>query len=137
LKRRWQISVILVLVAAAAVYPFETTVVPEWRIKVIDETGTPFAGARVVQQWDNYSLGNGGGEEKLANENGEVVFPKRIARGSLLYRTLRASWAVLMKLTHGSTGIRATVWATTPKVSSDSVEYQQGKPLPEVIVLRR
>lgn len=137
MKRRWQISVILVLVAAAAVYPFETTVVPEWRIKVIDETGTPFAGARVVQQWDNYSLGNGGGEEKLANENGEVVFPKRIARGSLLYRTLRASWAVLMKLTHGSTGIRATVWATTPKVSSDSVEYQQGKPLPEVIVLRR
>jgi hypothetical protein len=137
LKRRWQISVILVLVAAAAVYPFETTVVPEWRIKVIDETGTPFARARVVQQWDDYSLGNGGGEEKLANENGEVVFPKRIARGSLLYRTLRASWAVLMKLTHGSTGIRATVWATTPKVSSDSVEYQQGKPLPEVIVLRR
>ena len=64
MKRRWQVSVILVLVAAAAVYPFETTAVPEWRIKVIDETGSPFAGARVVEQWDHYSLGQGGGEEK-------------------------------------------------------------------------
>ena len=137
MKRRWQVSVILVVVAAAAVYPFETTAVPEWRIRVIDETGSPFAGARVVEQWDHYSLGEGGGEEKWANEDGEVVFPKRIVRGSLLYRTVRTSWAVLMKLADGSTGIRATVWATTPRVSSDSVQYEEGKPLPEVIVLRR
>lgn len=137
MKPRWQLSVILVLVAVVAVYPFETTAVPEWRIRVVDETGNPFAGARVVQQWDHYSLGKGGGEEKWANEDGQVVFPKRTVRSGLLYRVLRTSWAGLMKLAHGSTGVRATVWATTPKVSSDSVEYQEGKPLPQVIVLRR
>ncbi|MCA1600086.1 MAG: hypothetical protein LC776_00090, partial [Acidobacteria bacterium] len=93
--------------------------------------------ARVVQQWDHYSLGLGGGEEKWADEDGYVVFPKRTVRSSFLYRTLRMSWAVVMKLAHGSTGIRATVWATTPRVSSESVEYEEGKPLSEVIVLRR
>jgi hypothetical protein len=118
-------------------YPFESTAVPEWRIRVIDETGNPFAGARVVQQWNDYSLGKGGGEEKWANEAGEVGFPKRTVRASLTYRILRTSWAGLMKLAHGSTGIRATVWATTPKASSDAVEYKEGKPLPEVIVLQR
>src|SRR5829696_1182492 len=104
LKRRWQVSAILVFVAVAAVYPFETTAVPEWRIRVVDETGSPFAGARVVQQWDHYSLGKGGGEEKWADEDGQVVFPKRVVRSSLGYRTVCTSWAVLMKLAHGSTG---------------------------------
>jgi hypothetical protein len=137
LKRRWLLLFILVLPLLALAYPFETTVVPEWKIRVVDEIGNPFVGARVVQQWDHYSLGIGGGEEKWADEDGYVVFPKRTARSSLLYRILRTSWAALMKLAHGSTGIRATVWATTPRVSSDSVEYQEGKALPEVIVLRR
>jgi hypothetical protein len=137
LKRRWLILIILVLLAAAAVYPFETTVVPEWKIRIIDETGTPFVGAKVVQQWDHYSLGIGGGEEKWADEAGYVVFPKRTARSSFLHRMLRTGWAALMKLAHGSTGIRATVWATTPRVSSDPLEYQEGKSLPQVIVLRR
>ena len=137
MKRRWLFLVILVLVALTVVYPFETTVVPEWKIRVVDETGSPFVGARVVQQWDHYSLGIGGGEEKWADEAGYVVFPKRIARSSFLHRMLRTSWAAVTTLAHGSTGIRATVWATTPRVSSDSVEYEEGKPLPQVIVLRR
>jgi hypothetical protein len=129
--------VILALLILGAAYPFETTVVPEWKIRIVDEAGSSFAGARVVQQWDHYSLGIGGGEETWANEDGYVVFPKRTVRSSLLYRMLRISWAVLMKLAHGSTGIRATVWGTTPRVASDSVEYEAGKPLPQVIVLRR
>jgi hypothetical protein len=113
-------------------------VVPEWKIRVIDETGTPFVSAKVVQQWDHYSLGiGGGGVEKRADEAGYVVFPKRTARSSFLHRMLRTGWAALMKLAHGSTGIRATVWATTPRVSSDPLEYQERKSLPQVIVLRR
>lgn len=137
MKRRWLLLFILVFPIVAVAYPFETTVVPEWKIRVMDETGSPFAGARVVQQWDHYSLGKGGGEEKWADDAGYVVFPKRTVRSNLLYRVLRTSWAVLMKLAHGNTGIRATVWATTPRVSSDSVEYEEGKPLPGVIVLPR
>jgi hypothetical protein len=137
LKRPWLVLVILVLLVLAAAYPFETTAVPEWKIRVVDETGTAFGGARVVQQWDHYSLGIGGGEEKWSNEDGYVVFPRRTVRGSLFYRMLRTSWAVLMRLAHGSTGIRATVWATTPRASSDFVEYEKGKPLPGVVVLPR
>ena len=135
MKRRSQI--LLILIVIALLYPFEATIVPEWRLRVVDETGRPFADARVVQQWNHYSLDISGGEEKWADKDGNVVFPKRTTRTPLLYRILRTAWAHLMTLFHGSTGIRASVRATTPEDSSDSVEYQEGKSLPDVIVLRR
>lgn len=137
MKKRWLVWLAAVLLVVVVVYPFETTVVPEWKIRVVDETGSPFVGARVVQQWDHFSLGTGGGEERWADDNGYVVFPERTVRTGLLHRALRISWAAVMTLAHGSTGIRATVWATTPKSSSEFLEYKQGKPLPKEIVLQR
>lgn len=50
-----RLTVFLTGVSLILLLPYKTTVVPEWKIRVIDETGRPFAGAIVRQVWDHYS----------------------------------------------------------------------------------
>ena len=44
-------SLVLAGLAIVLLFPYQTTVVPEWKIRVVDDNGEPFAGARVRQQW--------------------------------------------------------------------------------------
>lgn len=138
-KRRRFPLFLLILVGAALIlfFPFTTTVVPEWQIRVVDEAGQPLENARVIQMWHHYSLGIDDGEEKWTNSNGYVVFRERTVKASLIYRVLRTGLAILMQLAHGSTGISADVWANTEKSSSEIYVYEPGKPLVKELVLRR
>ena len=135
--RRRVILASLVTIALCFVFPFKTTVVPEWGIRVVYETGRPFAGARAAQSWYHYSYGVSDGEDRYADQNGYVTFPESTIRAPVLYRILRSALAQLLTLAHGSTGIRAYVWATTPERSSKFFDYKPGEPLPKEIVLRR
>jgi hypothetical protein len=135
--RRFVIIASVAAIALCFVFPFKTTVVPEWRIKVVDETGQPFAGARVSQSWYHYSYGVSDGEDRYADQNGYVTFPERTFRAPLLYRILRSALAHLLTLAHGSTGVQSYVWAVTPKRSSEFFDYKPGEPLPKEIVLGR
>ncbi len=138
-KRRRRVSLLVVLAGVALIlfFPFTTTVIPEWKIRVVDESGQPLENVRVVQMWHHYSLGADDGEEKWTDANGYVVFRERTVRASLLYRVLRSSLADLMQLAHGSTGISAEIWANTEKSSSGMYVYEPGKPLVKELVLRR
>lgn len=131
------VLIIAALVVLGLVYPFKSTVVPAWRIRVVDEAGRPYAGMEVSQAWKHYSLELEGGENmetRSTDASGYVEFPERTLRLSLLSRTLRTTFTRAAKLLHGSTGIHARVVATGPQ-DIKSVEYVPGKPPPEQLVL--
>ena|ERR1044072_301536 len=136
-RRLPPLGLILAGIALVLLFPYQTTVVPEWRIRVVDETGKPFAGARVRQEWRHYSYNVGDGDDRNADENGYVVFPERTFTAPLLYRVLRSGVAYLLTLAHGSIGIRASVWAVSPERASEFIDYKPGEPLAREIVLRR
>jgi hypothetical protein len=138
---RSRLVFIIVLIVAPAVigsaFPFESSVVPSWKIRVVDESGKPYARMKVSQAWKHYSLELEDGEnmESLwTDDAGYVEFPERTLKLSLLSRTLLTSLTYALTLLHSSTGISADVAATGPQ-GYKSVEYVPGKPPPKQLVL--
>ncbi len=121
------------------VYPFETTVVPTWRLRVVDEEGVPYARKRVRQSWKHYSLELEDGEnmaDGLTNEDGFVEFPERTVRLTTAGRISRTALTHILKVFHGSTGIHADVAAIGPQ-GYRSLEYVLDGPPPAQLVLPR
>src|SRR5882672_1607716 len=117
--RTWQtVAVIGAAVLIAALLPYKTTVVPAWRLRVVDENGHPYAGKQVRQTWKHYSLELDAGdnlEDRWTDENGYVAFPERTIRASFLGRVILTTFNTGMTLAHGSIGIHADVAATGPQ----------------------
>jgi len=70
----------------AAGYPFNVTVAPEWKVKVVDENGKPLPGAYVSEiriAWDVDFQHN---EALCSNMNGEAQFVRHTVRASVLTR---------------------------------------------------
>lgn len=131
------IVVVMTLSAIGSIIPFQSTVVPAWKIRVIDETGRPYAGMSVSQAWKHYSLELEGGENmetRQTDEAGYVEFPQRTLKLSLLSRALRSVYTHVLTLSHGSAGISADVAATGPQ-GYKSIKYVAGKPPPDQLVL--
>ena len=121
----------------ALLLPFPTTVVPEWKIRVVDWEGKPLTDEFVRQSWTHYSLESccGDIDDRWTDENGYVVFPERLIWASLLRRALFPIWARVMTIAHGSEGIAADVVVWGKDTYSESVEYKPNQPLPDKIVL--
>jgi len=129
-------QIVILAFIFALLIPFPTTIVPEWKIRAVDESGNPFAGAGFRQSWNHYSYDISGQEFREVDENGYVVFPERTFTAPLIYRVVRSGLAYLLLLAHGSVGSSASVNATTDKCSSEHLEYELFKSLPNVAVLK-
>ena len=135
LPRRYTVSLILALILLV---PFPTTVVPEWRLRVIDQNGQPFVGEEVREYWQHYSLeSDGHREERRTDENGYVVFPERRIWSPLLWRIVSTSLAAVLTLAHGSMGVSAWVMVVGYSTNGGTRDYKPGVPLPGEIVLQR
>jgi len=83
-NKRLGLAILIVLLAVGLLYPLETTVVPEWRARVVDEAGNPLTGVQVSEQWQHYSIETEGHEaESRTDDNGYVVFPRRAISANL------------------------------------------------------
>jgi hypothetical protein len=125
------------IIALVMLYPFKTTVVPAWRLRVVDEKDSPYGGKQVRQAWKHYSIeinGTDNLDDRWTDTDGYVTFPERSIRASILRRIVFTSFSAVMTLAHGSMGIHARVAATGPK-GYTSVEYIQGTPPPKRLVL--
>ena len=121
----------LLLLAVVMLMPYQTTVVPEWRIRVVDRDGAPVVGEPVREIWQHYSLeGDGHEEERLTDENGYVVFPERTIWASPLRRIVFTSLAAVLSLAHGGMGVHAWVMAPRHSLSCIECDYRPGRPLP-------
>ena len=131
---------LLAAIAIGGLIPFETTVVPKWKVRVVDETGAPYASMRVRQSWKHYTLETEAGENsdtRWTDMEGYVEFPERIVNASILSRVVRSAFAGLGKLlAHGGLGIRAYIDTSGPQGYS-AIDYTPGNPLPNRLVLPR
>jgi hypothetical protein len=126
----------LALVATLALYPFETTVVPQWKVRVTTESGNPVRGLSIREVWSHYSLESHDHEEDVPTDaDGYATFSRRTIAASLLMRTVRT---VISKLNlHGSSGPAAYLLVIGDyKAAADEPYYVPGRPLATEIVVR-
>ena len=87
--------VALLVLLLVLLFPFKTTIVPDWSLKVVDEEGAAIGDINVTEHWQHYLLESSSHEElKRAGENGLVSFPARSIRASLV----RRAWATISRI---------------------------------------
>ena len=102
---------LLLLLVATLLYPFETSVVVPQNVLVVSQDGSPVFQARVRQIWQNYSLESIGHEEDLStNSEGRIYFPHRTVRASLLWRAIRPIANIAGQGVHSSFGIHTDMF---------------------------
>jgi hypothetical protein len=140
LQRRRQLLLLIVAIAIGGLIPFETRVVPTWKIRVVDETGAPYASMRVRQSWYHYTLDpepGGNSDTRWTDAEGYVEFPERRLGASIFSRVVRSAYAVFGKVfAHGGLGIQAYIDSSGPQ-GYRSIDYTPGKTLPNKLILPR
>lgn len=125
-------------------YPLQTTVVPAWRLQVIDTNGNPVSGIGINYYWQHYGIEWNGSEERTdTDSNGYVSFPARTTRASLAQRALRAitNAPYIVHASWGRSG-HIVVWGKPDVYETASVSYDgsytgEGTPPSAQVVLRR
>ena len=130
--------VLLILLSAFVVlYPFKVTVVPSWRIQVVDTSGNPVPNMGIRQEWQHYSIEKDGHwEDSITDENGYATFPERTARASLLQRMFialtNAPWVL-----HASWGSHSYIIVLAgPDYLNDAASFNGTGSPPSRVVLR-
>jgi hypothetical protein len=132
-KRRYLIYAISCLTVTLLIYPFESTVVPPWKLQVVDVGGNVCSNMRVTQDWGHYSLyldGWLGSDDRFTDANGYVEFPERTVRAGILRRIVVPVIAHILVIAHGSVGASSAVWASGIKDVA-WLSYKADKPLPD------
>ena len=88
--RKYIAAVILIGTTAGLGYPIESAVVPAWSVTVVDRDGYPLKGVEVHQYWRHFALEKTySSQTRTTNNDGEVHFPLRTIKASLLARLIR------------------------------------------------
>lgn len=135
-RKKWLALGMGVLLAALLLYPFETTVVPEWKVRVVDELGKPMIGMAVREGWEHSSIESHRHEQDLTTDTeGSVTLPRRTIRANLLWRI--AGGAVVTVVPHQPSGPRFFFYPLGPYTTLTGTDYLPNDPLPSTIVVRR
>jgi hypothetical protein len=115
------------------------TIVLAWNVQIVDEAGNPVKGVLVRQTWQDYDVEREGHKEDVrSDENGYAKFPKRTIRYDPKKKAKARAKNIARLGVHASLGLHAQIWGygADPHIWS-FVTYEEGKPLPERIVLKR
>lgn len=140
-SNRFRIIVIAasVLVLVVFLYPFETTTVPHWNLRVVDDAGAPVREINVTEHWQDYLLETEGHEEaKTTNQDGLVSFEARAIRASVAGR-LFARISKFGNYNNRGKPIRygaVVVWGNKGYETTVAVYPGEGTPQPEIRVQR-
>jgi hypothetical protein len=82
------IVAVILLCGVLLFFPYTSTIVPTWRIQVVDESGTPIPGLRVTEYWKFYRAGEQStwSEIRATDGQGRYAFPRRTVRASFAAR---------------------------------------------------
>jgi len=110
--RRRRILIGLIVVLIILLVPIPSTVVPAWRIRIVDQEGGPVTNINVRQHWQHYSFQAEGREiDARPDPDGYVSFPRRVAWAGALPRLLGPVLNVVTLGVHASFGPTAAVQA--------------------------
>ena len=136
-RSRKAIAGALILLLVTLLYPFKTTIVPDWQLRVIDETGAPVRAIKVTEHWQHYLLESSAHEDlQQTGDDGSVKFPDRAIRASLLRRLL----ATIVRLTKSGTRAKrepyasVVVWGSNSHETAVAVYNEEQSPQSEVVV---
>jgi hypothetical protein len=138
---RFRIPVIIALafVLIIFLYPLQTTTVPHWNLRVVDDAGAPVREINVTEHWQNYLLEPEGHEEaQTTNQDGLVSFGARSIRASVLRRLL-AQISKYRNYNNRGRPIRygaVVVWGSKSYETTVEVYPGEGTPQPEIRVQR-
>jgi hypothetical protein len=120
----------------SSILPVESTVVPQWKVRVVDESGKAVAGVGIREVWGDLSIElSQHVEERISDDRGNLVFPARTLRANLVQRVIRKTINSLN--VHGSEGPTAYLLVLAPyKPAASEPYYQPGRALESVIVVR-
>src|SRR5262245_65968591 len=113
-------------------FPFRTTVAPEWRIVAVYAGGNAIPALTVSQYWQDYLVADS--ESRTTNGQGVVIFPERTVEANLLERIYKRASSLIN--VHGRSGQLSFLTATAPNSLSGHAEYSPGKPLPSQMIVR-
>jgi hypothetical protein len=120
------------IVFGILIYPFESTVVPIWKLHVIDNRGVSISGIRVTQHWQHNSLETQGHEEmQLTDAEGIVVFAPRLIRANLISRALATPLKCWKEGFNTKTGPYASVVVWGSKENETNVATYKPGELPQ------
>ena len=133
----WRHLSVLAMVVAALGYPYETTVAPGGKIRIVDEAGTPMPACLVREFWRHYSVeAMDHREDFQCDQLGKVTLPQRVIRASITWRLWGALRNVLQDGVHASLGPWALliVWSNGARAD---VPQPLGGSWPELVTVRR
>jgi hypothetical protein len=115
-------------------------VVPEWELRLIDESGQPVPNVRIDQSWKDYSLefySFGHIDKSLSSdEQGIVRFPARNILVSISQIIAAKIVDVLTSISpHASYGPHSHVYCLGE--FSCSASYRPGKELPKIVIVKK
>ena len=82
------LAILIGLTCVIALTPYQSVVVPEWKIELVKEDGTPVPNTAVRQEWSSSGRSPILSEVRTSDENGVVTFPKRQYFAPLFWRAL-------------------------------------------------
>jgi hypothetical protein len=137
LRLRRSLAGLLLLLLVFLVFPFKTTIVPTWTLRVIDESGTPVPGINVTEHWQHYLLESSGHEDVRQTEaQGRVSFPDRAITASLFRRLLTTIGRLPKSGAEAKRGPYASVVVWGSKFHETAVAvYHEERPLQSEIVV--
>jgi hypothetical protein len=131
------IAVGLLLVLLLLFYPFQTTIVPEWSLKVVDEEGAPVRAVNVTEHWQHFLLEASSHEEmRRVQDNGAVSFPERTIRASLVRRGMATIGRIKQDgwRARRSPAASVVVWGNKDYATTVSVYFPSDLPQSHVMV---
>jgi hypothetical protein len=140
MKHRHRVLLIVVVFACVAgLFPFKDTVVPAWKLQVVDTAANPVPNTRIRQVWRNYSTEQHDHEEdSVTDEAGYAAFPERTERACALLRVI-VGLNNASAVAHASWGPHAFVLVLAGRdYQSDLCVFDgKGQPPSRVILRRR
>ena len=133
------LAALSLLLLILLVFPFKTTIVPNWKLKVVDQSGNPVPMINVTQHWQHYLLERSGAEDlRKSGSDGLVDFPERTIRASALRRfvetlaRLPKSGVKAKREPYGS----VVVWGSKTHETAVAVYNEGEQPQSEIVVHR-
>src|SRR5258707_13760333 len=141
-RPKWKPGAVLVallaLVAALLFYPWETVVVQEWKLQILDESGHPIKDVPLREMSSDPSVESPNHTEDLTTDaDGFVVFPRRMVKANTLWRIARKAFISIVPH-QGEDHPTASITVLGHfKSVTDEPYYVPGRPLAKQIVVRR
>lgn len=135
-RRTWNKKILIIalcILIGVAIYPFESMVVPVWRVKVIDVKGRVCENMPVSETWAHYSLflsGDFRSADDITNSDGFVEFPERRVRAIGIRRLVMPFVTKMLTIVHGSTGADGSI-STSGLKDVAWLSYKGELPLPD------